>query len=183
MTSILVFAGSTRPGSNNQKLATLAAADLRRFGASVTELSLADYPLPFVDARGFEAQPEEAKALWAVVERHAGVFIAAPEYNAGPAPLLKNALDWISLAAKRPPLRGKVVGLGCASNGVWGGYKSLPAMRNVLEVGLGAMVVPEMATIQGGLWGDEGELRDERARKLVEAVAKRLVEEAVRLAA
>jgi chromate reductase, NAD(P)H dehydrogenase (quinone) len=177
MPSILVFAGSTRPGSNNQKLATLAAAELRKLGANVTEISLADYPLPFADAQGFAHQPDEAKALWALVEAHDGAFIASPEYNSGIAPLLKNALDWVSMAAKRPPFAGKVVGIGCASGGAWGGYKSLPNVRHVLEVGVGAMVVPEMATIQGGQWNDDGSLKDELSPKLVAAVAKRLFDE------
>jgi chromate reductase, NAD(P)H dehydrogenase (quinone) len=177
MPSILVFSGSTRPGSNNQKLATLAAAQLQALGADVTELSLADYPLPFADARGFGAQPDEAKALWTRIEAHDGAFIASPEYNAGIAPLLKNAFDWVSMAAKRPPFLGKIVGLGCAAGGLWGGYKSLPNVRHVLEVGLGAMVVPEMATIQGGNWNEDGTLKDDMALKLVEGVTKRLMQE------
>jgi chromate reductase, NAD(P)H dehydrogenase (quinone) len=177
MPSILVFSGSTRPGSNNQKLANLAASHLRQHGGTVTEVSLNDYPLPFADARGFDGQPDEAKALWAQIEAHDGAFIASPEYNSGFAPLLKNALDWISMVAGRPPFAHKVVGLGCASGGAWGGYKSLPNVRFVLEVGYGAMVVPEMATIQGGLWKDDGTLKEERALKLVDAVCKRLVAE------
>jgi chromate reductase, NAD(P)H dehydrogenase (quinone) len=176
MSTILVFSGSTRAGSNNQKLANLAASRLLAHGASVTELSLADYPLPFADAEGFKQQPEEAKALWALIEAHQGVFIASPEYNSGIAPLLKNALDWVSMAAKRPPLRGKFVGLGCASGGLWGGHKSLPGVRQFLEIGLGGMVLPDMATIQGGMWNDDGSLKDENAAKLVDAVALRLTQ-------
>jgi chromate reductase, NAD(P)H dehydrogenase (quinone) len=175
---ILVFSGSTRPGSNNQKLAILAADAIRRHGGEATLISLDDYPLPFADARGWQGQPEEAKALWRLVEAHDGAFIASPEYNSGVAPLLKNALDWISMAAGRPPFRGKVVGLGIASGGVWGGYKSAGPMRFVLEVGLGAIVIPEMATIQGGLWNEDGSLKDEGARKLVDVAAQRLVDEA-----
>ncbi len=82
------------------------------------------------------------------------------------------------MAAKRPPFRGKVVGLGFAAGGVWGGYKSAHSVRFTLEVGLGALVLPEMATIQGGHWNEDGSLKDEGSEKLVDAVAKRLVEEA-----
>jgi chromate reductase, NAD(P)H dehydrogenase (quinone) len=182
MPKILVFSGSTRPGSNNQKLATLAAAKLRAHGVETTEISLDDFPLPFADARGWQGQPDEAKALWKLVQEHEGVFIASPEYNSGIAPLLKNALDWLSMAAGKPPFRGKVAGLGIASGGLWGGYKSAGPVRFILEVGLGALVVPEMATIQGGVWDEDGSLKDDSADKLVEAVAKRLAEE-VRLRA
>jgi NAD(P)H-dependent FMN reductase len=176
---LLAFSGSTRPGSNNQKLADLAASRLETLGAEVTRLSLADYPLPFADARGYDAQPEEAKALWAVVEAHHGAFIASPEYNSSISPLLKNALDWISICAGRPPLRGKVVALGIAAGGPWGGYKSAPAVRFTLEVGLGAIVVPEMATIQGGLWNADGTLKEPAAERLVDAAVKRLHDEAL----
>jgi chromate reductase, NAD(P)H dehydrogenase (quinone) len=177
MPRILVFSGSIRPGSNNQKLADLAANLIRKEGAEVTALSLADYPLPFADARGFTSQPDEAKALFAQIDAHDGCFIAAPEYNAGITPLLKNALDWASMAAKRPPFRGKIVSIGCASGGAWGGYKSLPGLRHILELGLGAMVVPEMASIPGGVWDDDGAIKDDGAAKLIEAVSKRLVSE------
>jgi chromate reductase, NAD(P)H dehydrogenase (quinone) len=177
MPKIIVFSGSVRPGSNNQKLAALAAADLRRHGAEVSEISLADYPLPFADARGFEAQPPEAKALWALIEAHDGAFIASPEYNSGITPLLKNALDWVSMAAKRPPFHGKVVAVGFAAGGLWGGYKSAQGVRYILEVGLGALVIPEMATIQGGHWKDDGSLDDANGLKLIDAATKRLVDE------
>jgi chromate reductase, NAD(P)H dehydrogenase (quinone) len=177
MSSIIVFAGSTRPASNNQKLATIAAERLRAHGATVEQISLADFPLPFVDEDHRANPPEMAKALWSRIEHHQGLFIASPEYNSGITPVLKNALDFVSLAAKRPPLRGKIAALGCAAGGIWGGYKSLPAVRHVLEVGLGAMVVPEMATIQGGVWNADGSLKDETSAKLIDAVAARLVQE------
>jgi chromate reductase, NAD(P)H dehydrogenase (quinone) len=177
MPRILVFSGSIRAGSNNQKLADLAANFLRKEGADVRALSLADYPLPFADADGFASQPEEAKALFAQIDAHDGCFIAAPEYNSGITPLLKNALDWASMAAKRPPFRNKILAIGCASGGAWGGHKSLPGLRHILEVGLGAMVIPEMASIPGGVWNDDGSIKDEGAARLVEAAAKRLVAE------
>ena len=43
---ILVFAGSTRTGSFNARLAALAAKELALTGADVTRISLVDYPLP-----------------------------------------------------------------------------------------------------------------------------------------
>jgi chromate reductase, NAD(P)H dehydrogenase (quinone) len=182
MPRIIVFAGSIRPLSNNQKLANIAAARLKAHGSDVEQISLGDYPLPFVSEDHRANPPEEAKALWAKVEPHHGVFIASPEYNSGITPLLKNALDFLSLAAKRPPLRGKVIGLGCAAGGIWGGYKSLPTVRHVLEVGVGGMVIPDMATIQGGVWNDDGTLKDEASMKVIDAVCARLVAEAGRLA-
>jgi chromate reductase, NAD(P)H dehydrogenase (quinone) len=42
---IVVFAGSTREGSLNKKLARVAAAALRQAGADATFLDLRDYPM------------------------------------------------------------------------------------------------------------------------------------------
>ena len=50
MTKILVFSGSSRAGSVNHMLAELAARKINAAGASATLISLADFPLPLVDA-------------------------------------------------------------------------------------------------------------------------------------
>ena len=57
MTSILVFSGSSRPGSINHTLAALAAKTIEAAGASATLISLADFPLPMVTAAGFGNAP------------------------------------------------------------------------------------------------------------------------------
>ncbi|RYD35831.1 MAG: NADPH-dependent FMN reductase, partial [Verrucomicrobiaceae bacterium] len=46
---ILVFGGSLRADSYNQKLATIAAAGATEAGADVTLISLRDYRLPLFD--------------------------------------------------------------------------------------------------------------------------------------
>ncbi len=63
MTAILVVSGSTRPTSLNQRLVNVAAERLVALGAKVTAVSLADYPLPFVDDDG-RANPPEAATRW-----------------------------------------------------------------------------------------------------------------------
>jgi NAD(P)H-dependent FMN reductase len=142
---ILVLSGSDRPGSLNARLAALAA---RKLGPVATLISLADYPLPFVDESHRGHATPEAAALGALVGEHAGLFIACPEYNSGYTPALKNALDWISLARPGgPALAGKVVALGGASPGPRGAYRSLTQLRTVLELGFGALVVPEMVSV------------------------------------
>jgi chromate reductase, NAD(P)H dehydrogenase (quinone) len=47
---ILVIPGSLRTGSNNARLAALAAKELVLAEAEVTRISLSDYPLPLFDA-------------------------------------------------------------------------------------------------------------------------------------
>lgn len=181
MTRILVFSGSIRPGSLNIRLARLAASRLRARGAAVTEISLADYPLPFVDARNYQEVAEPAKALRALIDSQAGLFIACPEYNAGFPALLKNALDWISVAKTGASgLAGKVVGLGSASPSLRGGYRALTAFRSALELGFGALVVPEMASIPeaGKVLSEDGHLGDDKLSALLDATLDRLVREA-----
>jgi chromate reductase, NAD(P)H dehydrogenase (quinone) len=181
--AILVISGSTRPGSLNTKLATLAAAKLKAVGANATHISLADFPLPMVDATGFGNHPPEAAKLRELIDGHHGLFLTSPEYNAGYAPVLKNALDWATVAKPGAPasgLAGKVVALGAASAGAMGGYRGLIQLRSVLELGMGALVLPEMVAVGGGdgAWNEDGSIKDERSAGFLEAIAKRLVMEA-----
>lgn len=181
--SILVLSGSHRPGSLNTRLATLVAARLKAAGAAATQISLADFPLPMVDATGFGAHPAEAMKLRELFDAHHGLFIASPEYNAGYAPSLKNALDWATVAKPGAPatgLKGKVVAIGGASGGAMGGYRGMTQLRTVLELGLGALVIPEMVAVGGGdaAWNADGTIKDERSAQFLDAMVARLIKEA-----
>ena len=95
---ILVLSGSIRAGSYNTQLAGLVAKHAALADARVTQISLADYPMPIFD-QDLEKEkglPEAARKLKAQFQRHNGVFIASPEYNTAVTPLLKNTLDWVS---------------------------------------------------------------------------------------
>lgn len=178
---ILVFSGSSRPGSVNDRLAGIAARELQALGAEVTYINLGKFALPLVDATGFgAAAPKDAHDLRAIIDEHDGMFIASPEYNAGYAPALKNALDWASIAKPGAPatgLAGKVVALGAASPGPMGGYRALTQLRTVLELGFGATLVPEMVAVgnAGAAFTDDGKLADERTAGFLKATLQRLV--------
>ena len=188
---ILVFAGSIRTGSFNARLAALAAKELVRAEADVSLISLSDYPLPIYDG-DFEAKsgpPETAQKLKRAFCAHHGIFIASPEYNASLTPLLKNTIDWISRVreGKEPALaafRERVFALGAASNGTYGGMRSLIAVRHVLELGCGALVIPEQIAVRGAAqaFDDMDELRDEALAALLKRVVGRLVDMARRFA-
>lgn len=179
MPKILVFAGSWRPGSMNTRLATLIAGNIRDAGAEASQISLGDYPLPLIDARAYDNDPpDEAKALAALVDAHDGLFIASPEYNSGYPPALKNALDWVSIVRSGGPgLRGKVVAIGGASAGNLGTYRCLTQLRIVLELGFGALLVPEMLAVSGAdkAYGADGDLSDGRLKGLRDKMVARLV--------
>jgi NAD(P)H-dependent FMN reductase len=151
---ILVFAGSIRIGSYNAKLAALAAKELTLIDADVTRISLADYPLPIydadLDARG--GQPANALKLKQMIAAHHGVFIASSEYSASVTPLLKNAIDWVSRVRERgdqlyAAFKGRIFAISAASPNSSGGLRSLMALRQILELGCGALVLPEQVAI------------------------------------
>ncbi len=188
---ILVFAGSIRSGSLNARLAALAAKELTIADAEVSLISLADYPMPLYDGNleAASGPPEQAVKLKRMLCAHQGVFIASPEYNASITPLLKNTIDWISRVreGKEPPLaayRGRAFALGAASNGTYGGMRSLIALRQTLELGCGALVIPEQIAVReaGQAFDDMDNLKDERTAGLLKGVVRRLVETARRLA-
>jgi NAD(P)H-dependent FMN reductase len=182
---ILVFAGSIRTGSFNARLAALAAKELTAAEADTTLISLADYPMPLYDGNleAASGPPESAIRLKRLIGQHQGVFIASPEYNASITPLLKNTLDWVSRVrdGKEPPLaayKKRVFALGAASNGSYGGMRSLMALRQVLELGCGALVIPEQIAVREAAqaYDEMDNLKDERTRNLLKSVVNRLID-------
>jgi chromate reductase len=182
---ILILAGSIRTGSHNARLAALAAKELLLAGADATRISLADYPLPLYDGN-LEAGagvPDNAVKLKTLMSAHQGVFITSPEYNASVTPLLKNAVDWVSRVRERnePPLaayHNRIFALGAASDGVYGGMRSLMALRHVLELGCGALVLPDQIAVgrASDAFDDLDNLKDERLAKLLKRIAQRLTD-------
>ena len=188
---VLVFAGSIRSGSHNARLAALATKELMLAGAEVTRISLVDYPLPLYDG-DLEAKsgpPDNAVKLKRLMSAHRGVFIASPEYNASVTPLLKNTVDWISRVRERgeQPLaayHNRVFALGGASDGAYGAMRSLLALRQVLELGCGALVIPDQIAVAraSDAFDEMDNLKDERAASLLKRVVQRLTDMAREMA-
>ncbi|KAF0133310.1 MAG: NADPH-dependent FMN reductase [Xanthobacteraceae bacterium] len=187
MIRILVFSGSIRSGSFNSRLAAAAAGELARMDADVSLISLADYSLPLYDGdlEAASGIPDNALKLKRQFCLHHGIFIAGPEYNAGMTPVLKNTIDWVSRVkeAGEKPLsayRGRVFALGSASPGSYGGMRSQIATRQVLEVGCGALVVPESCAVPAAhqAFDDDGRLKDERTRSALTACCTSLIDKA-----
>jgi len=184
---ILVFAGSIRTGSYNARLAALAAKHLVMADAEVTHISLQDYPMPLFDGdlETKSGPPENAKKLKRLMMLHGGVFIATSEYNASITPLLKNTIDWISRVREgtEPALaayKNRMFALGAASPGTLGGYRSLMALRQVLELGCGATVLPEQVAVRDAVnaFDEDDNLRDPRIADALATVLRRLVDAA-----
>lgn len=183
---ILVLSGSIRSGSYNTQLAGLVAKYAALADAQVTQISLADYPMPIYDGDTEKEKgvPEAARKLKAVFQRHNGVFIASPEYNTAITPLLKNTLDWVSRLSDEgePPaaaFRNRVFAIGAASPGGLGGIRGLIGLRTILEIGLGALVIPDMGMVPNAAsaFDEHGEPVNERTAKLLQAMVDRLIAE------
>jgi NAD(P)H-dependent FMN reductase len=182
---ILVFAGSIRTGSMNARLAALAAKEFALAGADTTRISLLDFPMPLYDGdlETRSGPPEAAISLKRMMQNHHGIFIASPEYNASITPLLKNTLDWVSRVrdGKEPPLaayRDRAFALGGASNGGYGAMRSLMALRQVLEQGCGALVIPDQIAVAraGDAFDEMDNLKDEANARRLKGVVQSLIE-------
>jgi chromate reductase len=180
---ILVIPGSLRPNSHNGRLAAIVAKELALAGAEVTKISLVDFPLPLFDAEvTTERPPQNALQLRRMLEAHRGVFISSPEYSASVTPLLKNTIDWLSRERDRSEptykaFKDRIFAIGAASSGPGGGASSLIALRQILELGCGALVIPEQIAVPnaGEAFDDMDNLRNEELAGSLKALARRLV--------
>jgi NAD(P)H-dependent FMN reductase len=181
---ILVIPGSLRVGSHNVRLAALAAKELTLAEADVTRISLEDYVLPLFDADlAGSAMPQAALRLKQMIMAHQGVFITSPEYSASVTPLLKNAIDWVSRVRDSgeptyAAFKNRVFAIGAVTNSGSGGMRSLMALRQILELGCGALVIPEQVSVPRAneAFDDNDNLKEEAPAAAMKAMARRLVE-------
>jgi NAD(P)H-dependent FMN reductase len=182
---ILVFAGSIRTGSYNARLAAAATKELALAGADVTRISLLDYPMPLYDGdlEARSGQPEAAISLKRMMQSHQGIFIASPEYNASITPLLKNTLDWVSRVREggEAPLavyKDRAFAIGGASNGAYGAMRSLLALRQVLEIGCNALVIPDQIAVAraADAFDEMDNFKDEDNSKRLKGVVQSLIQ-------
>lgn len=184
---ILVFAGSIRSGAFSGQTADIAQKTLALQGAEVTRISLADYPLPIMDQDLEKEQgvPENAQKLGAMIAAQDGLLIASPEYNASIPPLLKNTIDWVSRIRRDAngntlaPFAGKVAGLCSSSDGNFAGIRGLYHLRAVLMNCQVEVITPQCSVARAGdAFDDQGNLKDERAQKMMDKVCMTLIERA-----
>src|SRR6267154_552031 len=103
MTVISVIVGSTRQGRFSEKPAEWILRHLKKRGdVDARLLDLRDFPMPFFDQPVSPATPgrlpyahEVVKKWTAAIAQSDGFVFVTPEYNYGPAAVLKNAIDWV----------------------------------------------------------------------------------------
>jgi chromate reductase, NAD(P)H dehydrogenase (quinone) len=180
---ILVFAGSTRTGSFNKKVARIAARFAEEAGAEVTLIDLRELPMPLYDGdlESAEGIPANAMQLRRLMVAHDGFLLACPEYNSSISGVLKNAIDWVSRPVKGEPelvaFKGKIVGLMSASPGALGGIRSLITVRSILG-NIGCVVLPDQASISRAheAFDEVGNLKDAAQAERVRGVVRSVVE-------
>jgi len=176
---LLFFAGSAREGSHNKKLARLGQKIAEANGIEAVFVDLSDYPMPIYhgDLEADEGVPERARAFKALLQEYDGVMIVTPEYNASVPPLLKNTLDWVSRVKDVPDVyKTRVFAISGASPGYYGGMRSLLTLRQILSVGLGALVIPQQMALPRATqaFEDDGSLKDENQQKMFAGVVEAL---------
>jgi NAD(P)H-dependent FMN reductase len=138
MTVISVIVGSTRQGRFSEKPAHWILQHLKkRAEVDGRLLDLRDFPMPFFDQHVPPASPGRApyendivKKWTAAIGQSDGFVIVTPEYNYGPAAVLKNAIDWVY-----PEWNRKAVAF--VSYGGTGGVRSVQQLRETsIEVQL-----------------------------------------------
>lgn len=147
MTRLLFFAGTSRVGSVNWRLAG-AAADLakRSLGdrASVICIELTELDLPRHAAAADGQVAPGVAAFRDAVNEADGLFITSDEYTGTYSTVLKNALAWLKRDedGEEAVLAGMPVALCGASIGGVRALRGQPALQQLFEE-LGATVIPQ----------------------------------------
>jgi NAD(P)H-dependent FMN reductase len=178
---LLFFAGSTREGSYNKKLAWLARHIASANGIEGVFVDLKDYPMPLYngDLEAEQGPPLKAQEFKALLGEYQGVFIASPEYNSSVTPLLKNTLDWVTRVRAKGETglevyKTRVFAISGASPGYYGTMRSLLHLRQILEVGIGATVIPQQLALPraGDTFLEDGSLKDKAQQNLLKGVVE-----------
>ena len=189
---LLFFAGSTRQGSYNKKLARLAQRIATANGIGGMFVDLKDYPMPLYngDLEAEHGPPQKAQEFKALLGEYQGAFIASPEYNSSITPLLKNTLDWMTRV--RAPgetgletFKSRVFAISGASPGYYGTMRSLLNLRQILTLGLGALVIPQQLALPraNDAFEEDGSLKDQAQLKILTGVVEALASTAKKFAA
>ena len=179
---VLAFAGSLRKGSYNKQLVRVAARFAREAGAEVTELDLADHPLPIFDedVETRDGVHPTAMKLKKLFREHDAFLISSPEYNSSLSAALKNTIDWLSRPVDgEPPLacfKGKTAALFAASPGALGGLRGLVHLRAVLG-NIGVLLLADQLAVgkANDAFAPDGSMTNPKQAAMVKAIVADLV--------
>jgi chromate reductase len=162
---ILGIAGSLRAASFN-RMALKAAGELLPPGATFETAEIGELPLFNQDIEN--DPPEPVTRFKAAIARAEAVLFVSAEYNYSIPGVLKNAIDW----GTRPPgtnaWAGRTAAIMGASPGMLGTARMQYHLRQVLiNLGMQAVIQPEVMIAQAGQKFADGRLTDEKSREMI----------------
>lgn len=162
MTHLVGISGSLRAGSSNTLLVDEAA---RLFAPDI--YTRADLNLPLLNT-DLET-PEPVARLVSLVREADALIISTPEYNKMIPGLLKNALDWMSIASDGNPMAGKPVAIVSSAAGRSGGERSQYTLRHALTPHFARVLTGPEVTIAGAnnAFDENGQLKDPKSTEFL----------------
>lgn len=162
--NILGLCGSLRECSTNMGLLRYAAT----LGDEKVKVEIADLTqIPFYNPDTKE-KTAAVETLFDQAERADALILACPEYNYSVAPVLKNALDWMSREKGNPLLAGKAAAI-VSSGGRFGAARAQYHLRQIcVYLDLHLVNKPEVfCNAFAGGFNERGDLIDVVAQDLV----------------
>lgn len=175
---IVTICGSQREGSFNQMLHDCAVKMLKKRGALVDPINLAELKLPLYDPNDEEDSfPPNAKTLKDKLVAADGIFIASPEYNGFTTPLLLNAITWATRGdgGMYDGFQGKSISVMATSPGPMGGLRMIRSLNTMLQ-DMGATVLPGHNSIGSAfkIFEKDGTIKDERTEAKIDEACRGL---------
>lgn len=174
--NIMGMAGSLRQASFN-RASLRAAMELLPAEASLDIVDLASIPF-FNEDLESQGLPEAVLDLADRAKKADALLLASPEYNYSVAPVMKNAIDWLSRSSTGQPISGKPVALMSASTGMFGGARSQYHLRQTcVVVNLLPLNKPEVFIMQAqNKFDSDLRLTDEYTRGAIKKLLQALVD-------
>jgi FMN reductase len=181
---IVGIGGTTRAGSSTEKALRYALRAAEAAGAETvayTGTDLAELPMY---APEDPARTDLANRLIADLRAADGVIIASPGYHGTLSGLVKNALDYVEDMRDdpRPYFDGLPVGCIATGAGWQATVETLQALRAIAHAlrGWPTPLGAAIKTVGIPVFGENGDVVDERARFQLETIAREVVEFAQR---
>ena len=176
---VLALSGSLRKLSCNTALARYAAAAAPALGADFVVADLASLPMYNQDLEAnFPAPALELRKLAASCD---AIFFCSPEHNYSTAPVMSNAIAWLSRAGPegKSPIVGKPAAIVSAGGGAGGLRSQMHLCDSVQFLDIKVLNKPEftMNLYDGTQRFDKetGALTDKASQERLQAVVAALV--------
>ena len=171
---VIGLSGSLRKESYN----TMLLKNASRFLPDDISFTLAEIAnIPFYNE---DLESDLPKSLTEFVELCStadAVLISTPEYNGQIPGVLKNALDWVSIASLHKPLALKPIAIMGASTGLVGTARAQMNLRNLLfALNMDPVNRPEIRLAQANFkFNGDGILTDEKDLQMLEQLMTNFV--------